>query len=321
VSDFTQLTRTHWLELGAEFYAGLAKTFASLSPAEWERGTPYLGWSASDVLAHMTSAMPVNFREMLDRALAGHPEPPAEFDTFTRNAHAVAARRGRPVAQLIDEFSTELSALLATYRGISDTEWLLPAWFFVGRVNIRALFLVQFADNVFHERDLLHGVGRWPGLNAKYGAPLVDWFVREYRVASFRPERAVGLQATVAYRLGGVAGGEWTMRISDGQCSVERGPSADADLTIEADVEDLVAAALARASPVVGHAARLVDQVRGPSHTEDVVATITGVSSLATALAAGRIRIHGSRVIGRRVQGAFWHFWQRRTQTIRNITR
>jgi uncharacterized protein (TIGR03083 family) len=321
VTDFTRFSRAEWLSLSDQFYFGLEQSLRSLSPATWDRKTAYLGWSVRDVLAHMASAMPVNFREMLDRALAGHPKPPPEFDTFTRNAHAVMLRRGRPAAQLLDEFCVELTALLATYRALSDADWLRPAWFFVGPVTVRTLFLVQFADHVFHERDVLRAAGRWNGIDGRWGTPLVDWFMREYRIASFRPERAAGLHAIVAYRLRGAAGGDWTMRISGGRCSAGRGLPDRPDVTVEAKVEDLIAAGLARPAPVVGRIARMVDWVRGPSHTEDVVAAITGASSIAVALLGRRIRVLGNRTIARRVNEAFWHFWQRREQTVANIAR
>src|SRR3989454_473419 len=159
VTDFARLARSDWLSLADAFYRHLDATFAHLSPAAWERPTPYLGWRARDVLAHMTSAMPVNFRQVLDRALADNPAAPPEFDTFTRNAREVRRRRATPIRTLLDEFHRELDALMATYRRMSDAEWEKPAWFFVGRVRVRTLFLVQFADNVFHERDLLASHG------------------------------------------------------------------------------------------------------------------------------------------------------------------
>ena len=79
VMDFTRFTRGDWLGVADRFYARLDRTVASLSAADWERTTPYLGWRARDVLAHMTSAMPVNFRQVLDRALAGNPAAPPEI--------------------------------------------------------------------------------------------------------------------------------------------------------------------------------------------------------------------------------------------------
>ena len=90
---YASLSRGDWLALADRFYAQLDRSMAILGPAEWGRRTPYLGWRARDVLAHMTSAIPVNFRQVLDRAAAGNPAAPPEFDTFTRNARELARRR------------------------------------------------------------------------------------------------------------------------------------------------------------------------------------------------------------------------------------
>ena len=319
--DFTRLTHGDWLGLADRFYARLERTFASLSVVDWERPTPYLGWRARDVLAHMTSAMPVNFRQVLDRALAGNPAAPAEFDTFTRNAREVARRRPVPALDLQQEFRRELDALLHTYRTISDAEWERPAWFFVGRVRVRTLFLVQLADNVFHERDLLVASGRWRGLDAEFAGPLVDWFLREFRPATFRAERAPGLRAAMAYRLSGPAGGAWTLAVADGACRVESGAAADAAVTVEADVEDLLVAAQARAAPWVGRLARSVDWIEGPARAEDVVARFTGMASLGWALARRRIRVRGDRAAAVRLNHAFWHFWERTAMTAANIAK
>jgi uncharacterized protein (TIGR03083 family) len=321
VSDFTRLTRHDWLELGDRFYAQLERTCARLSPPDWDRLTPYLGWRARDVLAHMTSAIPVNFREVLDRALAGNASAPSEFDTFTRNAREVARRRAVPVAELLDEFRRELATILATYRRISDADWERPAWFFVGPVRVRTLFLVQLADNVFHERDLLIAGRGWEGLDREFAAPLVDWFLREFRPATFRPARAAGLRATVHYRLAGPAGGDWTLAVADGACRVERGAPSRADVTVRADAEDLVAAAQGRAPPWVGRFARAVDGLRGPDRAEDVVAAITGGASLAWALARRRVRVEGDRGMASRLNRVFWHFWERTAMTAANIAR
>jgi len=321
VSDFARLSRRDWLGLADRFYTRLDRTLGGLTADEWRRPTAYLGWRARDVLAHMTSAIPVNFREVLDRALAGNPAPPPEFDTFSRNAREVARRKATPTAEILGEFRRELDAIVRIYRELSDADWEKPAWFFVGPVRVRTLFLAQFSDNVFHERDLLLASGRWRELDAEYAAPFVDWFLRELRPATFRPERARGLTATMRYRLRGPAGGEWTMTVADGACRVERGGEGRVDVTLVADAETLVAAAQARAAPWVGRLARMVEWMRGPRRAEDTVAAITGTASLAWAVARRRIRVGGDRRVAARLNRAFWHFWDRTAMTAANIAR
>ena len=97
---------------------------------------------------------------------------------------------------------------------MSDEEWLKPAWFFVGPMNIRGLFLTEFGDNVYHLRDMLLPNGKWNGLEKSYTEPLVDWFMREYRPAHFRPNQADGITAKILYRLSGTGGGSWIFMIN-----------------------------------------------------------------------------------------------------------
>lgn len=321
MTDFTTLSRSDWLALADRFYAELDGTFDALSPGDWERRTPYLGWRARDILAHMTSAIPVNFRQVLDRAVAGNPAPPSEFDTFSRTAREVARRRATPVAEVLREFHAELAAILSIYRGMSDAEWMQPAWFFVGPVRERTLFLVQLADNVMHERDRLLPTGRWRGFGAEWIAPLVDWFLCELRPKLFRTDRASGQRARARYTLSGAAPGEWTLVVEDGRCRMQRGAGDNPDVLVESDAEDLVSSAQARSAPWVGALARKVEWIRGAERAEDVVARITGIAALARAIAGRRLRVKGDRGIARRLTGAFWHFWERTEMTARNIAR
>lgn len=321
MKDFTQVSRQEWIQLSERFYKHLEGTFSTLRPSDWQRTTPYMGWSAHDVLAHMTGAMPVNFRQSLDRALAGNPSAPAEYNTFVRNLREVKRRRVTPTSELMREFWSELDALMITYRNITDEEWLKPAWFFIGSVNVRSLFLVQLSDNVFHDRDLLLVCRRWSGMDPEYADLLVDWFIREFRPASFQPDQAKDLRAVVNYKLSGPGGGEWTYEITEGTCNVSQGGRTHPDVVVEATTEDLVAAGLARAAPIIGVIARSIEWIRGPDHTEDVVALITGYTSLFSAILRKRVRISGNRQIALRFSQAFWHFWQRTKQTEENIAR
>jgi uncharacterized protein (TIGR03083 family) len=318
--DYLEVSRTEWLDLARQLGDRIEHHCREFTPVEWERVTPYLGWRVRDVIAHLNSAMPVNFRPMLDRALADNPHAPPEFDTFARNGRAVAQRREWPIADLLQEFRTETDSLLAVYRDLSDADWLKPAWFYLGPVTVRTLFLAQLGDTLFHERDILLVNGKWRGF-APDNAPLVDWFMRELRPASFRPERSNGLRATVVYRIRGVGAGAWTMTISGTTCSVVLGATTHPDVVVEADMEDLILAVQGRASPRVGSLARLVARSIGPVHAEDLVAMMTGQASLASALLRRRIRTTGNLAAAYRFNGCFWHFWQRSAQAKANIAR
>ena len=316
--DYTLLSRSEWLILADRFYERLRPGLAELAPDEWERTTPYLGWRARDVLAHMTGALPVNFRQVLDRALADQTGPPKEFNTFARNRKEVERRRAQPVGEILHEFWSELDKILATYRAMTDEDFLRPAWFFVGPVQVRTLFLVQLSDNIFHERDILLPNRKWRGIEGEHVPYLVDWFLREVRPANLRPG-ADGFHATILYRLSGPGGGEWTMEVSGARCQTRSGPAEQPDVVVEAQVEDLIAAGQARAAPWVGFLARKVERIRGPGRTEDVVAALTGAAALGFALAGRKIRFRGPSATVRPLMGRFWHFWERTEQTEQNI--
>jgi putative sterol carrier protein len=319
MEDYTALSRSEWLDLADHFYAKLRIELDTFTQSDWDRTSPYLGWRNHDLLAHMASAISVNFRQVLDRALTGNPSPPPEFNTFARNGREVARRRKTPARDVLHELWSDLDKIISIYRGISDKEWLAPAWFFVGPVNVRTLFLAQFGDNVFHARDMALVLGRWKGLDPLVTPPLIDWFIRELRPALFRPEKARDLSATGLYRLVGTVGGDWTMHIADGRCTVETGDHPRPDFTIRASAEDLVSAAQARAAPFVGSLARSIAWMAQPDRREDLVATITGYASAYPAILSRRIEVSGSRLLAKKVNGAFWHFWQRTKQTECNI--
>lgn len=321
MNEYDALSRIDWLALADRFYTRLRGEVAGFTGSDWDRVSPYLGWRNRDLLAHMASAISVNFRQVLDRATAGDPSAPSEFNTFARNAREVARRRNVPVAGTLQELWSGLDEILSIYRRLSDPAWLAPAWFFVGPVSVRTLFLAQLGDNVFHERDLLQGTGKWKGLDPEVSAPLIDWFLRELRPALFRPEKAIGLKALALYRVTGRVAGEWSMRIENGACRVAYGSSGAPDVTVEADAEDLVVASQGRAAPLVGALARAVQWLAARPRREDFVARITGYGSAIPAILAGRIRATGDRRIANRVRDAFWHFWERTEQTERNIAR
>lgn len=58
--------------------------------------------------------------------------------------------------------------------------------------------------------------------------------------AAFQPEKAEGVEAVVQYHLSGDQGGDWVVRIEDGECTVEEGTVDDPTLTLRADAEDYV---------------------------------------------------------------------------------
>jgi hypothetical protein len=315
-NDYTKVSRKEWIALYESFNSYLFETCSSFSTQQWNRTSPYIGWRVRDVMVNITQAKVVNFWELLDRAMADNPVAPEEFDTFLRGQREVAPRKNIPIKTVLDNYIKEYERLLNFYRNIDDNDWMKPGWFFVGNMNIRGLFLVEFGDNVYHLRDMLLPNKLWNGLDAEYTGVLADWFMREYRPAHFRPENAVGVDAKILYRLSGTGGGAWTMTIKNQTCTVEKGSSPDYDVIVAADVEDIVAIALARTNPVVGKLARQLEWMTGNESKTAFVATIQHYAGFISTMLSGKIRIGGNKKLGLRInKNCFWHFFQRTQMT------
>lgn len=57
---------------------------------------------------------------------------------------------------------------------------------------------------------------------------------------AFKPEKAVGVDAVIQYKLTGEDASVWTSQIADGKCTVEEGPAENPTLTIIMDANDYV---------------------------------------------------------------------------------
>jgi hypothetical protein len=320
VIDYTTISKNEWLDLANGFYRHLVTELKKFNEAEWRSRTRYLGWNCKDMVNHMTSAVTINFNLLIQMALEGDPVPKPGFNLFLRNANEVARRRTKTINETIDEFNSELSKLLDRLRGLSEEQWRMPAFFFIGDVDVRTLFMVQFADNLVHERDLMMANKKWNSFNPEYVFPLMDWFMREFRPAFFRPERTNGESALIQYNIEGTGGGSWYFSIKNNFCSAHCGAAEDPQAIVTTTVEDLVSAALARSSPFIGRTARSFAWLVKEEKREDFTAKLTGMVAGVTSLINGKIKIRGDkRKAGRIARKWFWHFWERTEQTQENI--
>lgn len=55
---------------------------------------------------------------------------------------------------------------------------------------------------------------------------------------AFRPEAANGVDTVLQYHLTGEEGGDWVVRINDGQCIVTEGVAENPNVTLTADAQD-----------------------------------------------------------------------------------
>lgn len=322
MTDHSQISKKEWISLARSFYSYLVDELYKMSDKEWKASTRYLGWDCKDLINHMTSAITINFNLLIQMALEGKPVPSPGFNLFLRNADEVARRRTDTIAKTIEEFKTEITRLMDRYDEMTEEHWRSPAFFYIGDVDIRTLFLVQFADNLVHERDLRVANRKEHSFNPKYIDPLLDWFMTAFRPASFRSGRSNNESALIQYHITGNVEGNWYMKVENNSCNVYQGTIAKPDVKVTMTVEDLISASLARSSPLFGKLARAIQWMVKKEKREDFAAKLTGIVAAISSVLSGNIKIEGDRKKGNRVTKKwFWHFWERTQQTQDNILR
>jgi hypothetical protein len=268
----------------------------------------------------MTSAITINFNLLIEMALEGKPVPAPGFNLFLRNADEVERRKTHTITRTIEEFEMEINKLLNRYDDMTEEQWRTLAFFYIGDVDIRTLFLVQFADNLVHERDLMMANNRWRSFNPEYTNPLLDWFMTAFRPASFKEDSSKNVSATIQYYINGNVGGSWYMKVENNSCNVFRGEVQKAEIEVTMTIEDLINVALARSSPLVGKLARSMQWIVKKQKREDFAAKVTGITAVVSSLLSRNIKIKGNKKKATwLMQECFWHFWERTEQTQYNI--
>lgn len=76
---------------------------------------------------------------------------------------------------------------------------------------------------------------------------------------AFLPEKAGNMQGVIQLELTGEGGGNWIIRVNDGQIAIEEGQVAAADLTLGMAASDYVAITRGELSPVNAFVAKKIN--------------------------------------------------------------
>ena len=319
MNDYTKLSKAEWVSLARQFYTHLFTELENFSDSEWQSATSYLGWNCKDLLNHMTSAISINFAVLLGLALKGTPVPPPGFNLFLRNAIEIDRRKNDSVAEILENFRSETDWFLSEFDRLSEADWKKPA-FFLGDVDVSTLFLVQFADNLIHERDLLEANKRWKSFDPQFADPVLDWFMRALRPSFFKPEKAKGKSATIQYHVSGPGGGNWFYEIKDGACNAFQGILKSPEITVTTTTDYIVSASFARTRPGFGKLARLLARFIKKEKREDFTAKFLGVITVLTSVLLKYVKVTGDRKKAELIsKNWFWQYWDRTEQVQTNI--
>jgi uncharacterized protein (TIGR03083 family) len=144
-----------------EFIGSATSSLERVHPDAWQRPTTYDGWTAHDLLAHLSSS-----QKALPRLVESAFTPPVAaagaepFDPDRWNASQIRRRRDQPGESLIDEFrqgSSELSIMMEHRVLPEDLARSVPAG--AGRGRALGLTLEELlAHQRGHLSDLLQAV-------------------------------------------------------------------------------------------------------------------------------------------------------------------
>lgn len=171
----------------------------TMRPGDEALPTDCPGWTVLDQVAHVAST---------EAMVAGEPEPDVDVSRHEHVRHAfgeriekyVESRRGRELAEVLDELEERLEERLQLYR--SGTEWAeRPVAGPFGPTTLGDLLKVRIFDIWVHEQDVREALGRPGGLDTGAAAHAVAQLFTALprivaRTAAIEPGNAVVLDLT-----------------------------------------------------------------------------------------------------------------------------
>ncbi|HEX7095482.1 MAG TPA: maleylpyruvate isomerase N-terminal domain-containing protein, partial [Acidimicrobiales bacterium] len=126
---------------------------ASFDDADWQRPTDCPGWSVQDNVSHIIGIENLLLGEPVDPLLTERPAH-VRNDAGAFNEAAVAARRGRPGREVLDELATVTTKRLAALRALPDEKWDEVGPTPTGPGPYRHFMRMRVFDSWVHEQDI-----------------------------------------------------------------------------------------------------------------------------------------------------------------------
>jgi uncharacterized protein (TIGR03083 family) len=197
----------------------------ALGPDDWGRPTACTAWNVQQMLAHQAGAYAAGARARELLRQFGRPPKPGQLQEDAGNEVQLADRAGRSPAELIAELkATWPHAARRRARALPVVRLItLPRPDGPG-LNVGHLFaVIHTRDTWMHRLDISRATGRPMQLTAEHDGRVVALVLRDL-AQTLGPK--LGGQ-TVAFDLGGAAGGRWRI-----------GPAAEPAATVQMDALD-----------------------------------------------------------------------------------
>lgn len=211
--------------------ADFLQLIGSLSTAAWVKPTQLKGWRVRDVVAHLLGNCCGEFDEAFRRAAVGDPTPVIPDDLNAWNKAQAASRRDWPPERLRQEYERASAALLASIERW-DKDLTTPVRL-AEAIQPRPFWLEAriFGIHLWvHGQDIRRAVRQPGGVTDQRMRPVIQSLF-DMMPLVFQADRARNLRLNAVFRLSGPGGGEWSVMIDHGTCTVRPDTVADADLT------------------------------------------------------------------------------------------
>jgi uncharacterized protein (TIGR03083 family) len=214
----------------------LAARMRGQDAAGWDAPSWCEGWSARDVVSHLTES-PERFYMQIQAGLEGSPR---EFSQEERNARRAKVKE-MPPEQMLAELERRLGVLLGDLEARDEAALTRPCVPVApGRIVTPAqVATLRLNELLLHHWDVRAPTDPGTTLNAESTALIADYVLgNAARMA--KAEALQGLDATFLCETSGPGGGAVTIACRDGKCEVTRGAVGQADVTLRLPLETLL---------------------------------------------------------------------------------
>ena len=206
-------------------WSSIGELCAGLPDGEWDLPTGCPGWTVKDHLSHL-----VDYEaRALGRPAPEHepgPQPHVKNEMGRANEVGVDARRPRPGAQVLAEFTEVTGERLARLRTLTGQDLAAPVATPAGPGTVADMLTLRVMDSWMHEQDIRRATGRPGHVDGPAAGEAVGYFTRFLPyVVGKRAAAADG--SKVVFRIGGrdpvavqVAGGRGSLATDAGGATV-----------------------------------------------------------------------------------------------------
>jgi len=225
----------------SEALARCLNAYAQLEEKEWGKKASDK-WTAKDYLAHLVVGQEETSNRVTRQAIAGQPgEIPGyrgREGINEYNQEMLAQVRDLPVPELLGRLKATVEEHLSMLDGLSEADLdkpvVHPGWSRPGA--LRDAFFSAYLHLPGHYQDIRRVAKKklphWMDASSTDEVHYQLDRIFNFMPLIFRSDRGQGMQATYLFTMEGDGGGQWAIRIADGQAEAQDGAPEKVDAEV-----------------------------------------------------------------------------------------